>query len=265
MEPNASTCSPSPGSNRTRRIRLRNSTARIWAPSSLSVKYAWPEPYTLKLLISPSTQTVGKPSSSAAASRRDSSETLQIVRSLRLADGVLTRQSARGLAFGRGQRVLQEHRHGEQADAAGDGRHAGRALLDGLEVDVAGELAGLQAIDAHVDHPRAVLHHVTRDHARTAGGHAQHVRATRVLGEVPCARVAHRHGRMAREQQLGERLAHQARASDDDGFGALELHAVVIEDPETAGGSAWHGAALAGEEASEVRGMQAVDVLLRID
>src|SRR5262249_12458639 len=265
MEPNASTCSPSPGSNRMRRIRLRNSTARIWAPSSLSVKYAWPEPYTLKLLISPSTQTVGKRSSSATASRRDSSETLQIVRSLRLADGVLTRRSARGLPFGRGQRVLQEHRDGEQAAAAGNGRHAGRALLDRLEVDVAGELAGGQAIDADVDHPRAVLHHATRDHARTAGGHAQHVGATRVLGEVARARVAHRHGRVAREPQLGGRLAPQARAPDDDGLGALELDPVVIEDLETAGGRARHGAALPRQEASEIRGMQAVDVLLGID
>ena len=36
--PNARTCSPSAGSKRIRRARLRKSTARTWASSSFSVK-----------------------------------------------------------------------------------------------------------------------------------------------------------------------------------------------------------------------------------
>src|SRR5215510_2983251 len=99
MAPKATTCRPSFGSKRTRRMRVRNSTQRSCAPSSLSVKYAWPEPYTLKLETSPSTHTAGKRSSITALSCCDSAETVKTVR------------SATDLA-GRGEQGVA-HQHGD--------------------------------------------------------------------------------------------------------------------------------------------------------
>ena len=47
--------------------------------------------------------------------------------------------------------------------------------------------------------------------------------------QVARARVADRHRRVGAEQQLGHRLAEQVRAPDDDGLGALELDAGLLE------------------------------------
>ena len=74
--PKASTCMPSSSSKRTRRPRPLNSTAEIWAPSSLRVKYAWPEPGVRRFEISPSTHIMGNPSSSVVLIDAVSSETV---------------------------------------------------------------------------------------------------------------------------------------------------------------------------------------------
>ena len=134
----------------------------------------------------------------------------------------------------------------------GTGVIAAATADDGIEVDVAGQLAGVEAVDADVDHPRARLHHVAGHHARPAGRHAQDVGAPRVAGEIAGPRVAHRDRGVAREQQLGERLADQARAADHHRLGAFQLGAVVIEDLQAARRGARHGGRRAGQQPAEI-------------
>ncbi len=84
-------------------------------------------------------------------------------------------------------------------------------------------------------------------------------------GEVARARVAHGHRGVAREQQLRQRLAHQARAPDHDGLGAFDGDAVVVEDLDASAGRARHHGRLAREQITQAHGVQAVDVLGRRD
>ncbi len=185
----------------------------------------------------------------------DSAETVRTARSG-------TRISDRRRPGGGGEQGVA-HQHGDrhEADAARHRRDRGGHRLDGVEVHVAGQLAGVEAVDADVDHPRARLDHVAGDHARPAGRHAQDVGAPRVAGEIAGARVTHRDRGVAREQELGERLADQARASDHHRLGTFQLRAVVVEDLDAAGRRARHGGRRAGQQPAEVLGMQTVGVL----
>ena len=63
----------------------------------------------------------------------------------------------------------------------------------------------------------------------------EHVGAAADAGQVARARVAHRDGRVAREQHLRDRLADEVGAPDDDRLGALELDAVAVEQLHAAG------------------------------
>src|SRR6202795_4919723 len=111
--------------------------------------------------ISPSTHTAGNASSSAALSRTVSSETVKTRRSASLIRG-----SCWELARGREEGVLHEHGHGHEADAARHGGDGARPLRDGVEIHVAGQLAGVQAVDPDVDDDRALLDHVAGDESR---------------------------------------------------------------------------------------------------
>src|SRR6266851_982001 len=107
------------------------------------------------------------------------------------------------LAGGGAVGVAHEHRDGHGADAArdrGDGASLGGHRV---EVHVAGDLAGGQAVDADVDDHHALADHVAGDDARLPRRHAQDVGAPAVPGQVARARVAHGHGGVAREEQLG--------------------------------------------------------------
>jgi hypothetical protein len=59
--------SPSRGVKPANWARPRNITARTWAPSSLRVKYQWPEAARVKLEISPAIQVRGNERSSRRA------------------------------------------------------------------------------------------------------------------------------------------------------------------------------------------------------
>src|SRR5215510_15856732 len=115
------------------------------------------------------------------------------------------------LAGGAAQRVLHEHGDGHGADAAGHGGNGAHPRGGGLEVHVARELARVQAVHPDVDDHRAFLDHVARDEARAARSHTENVRAAAMRREIAGARVAHGHGGIAREEELGERLAYEPR------------------------------------------------------
>jgi hypothetical protein len=88
---------PSFGLKRTSRASLRQTTAAIWALSSFSEKYQWPELASLRFEISPSTQTSKSSVSRIPWMRSVSSETL----SARRGSGLLGAAGGRAVrAFG---------------------------------------------------------------------------------------------------------------------------------------------------------------------
>ena len=103
-----------------------------------------------------------------------------------------------------------------------------RALGRGVEVDVADQPV-VGAVDADVDHRRALLDPVALHHPRAPDRGDEHVGAAAHVGQVARARVADGHGRVAREQHLRDRLADEVRAADHDRLGALQLDAVAVE------------------------------------
>ena len=64
---------------------------------------------------------------------------------------------------------------------SGDGRQIGGHLGPGIDV---ADDAGIGAVDPDVDHGRAVLDHVGRDHTGDADGRDEDVRVERVAGEI---------------------------------------------------------------------------------
>src|SRR5215475_10345334 len=154
---------------------------------------------------------MGKPSSSVALMEAVSSDTVYTRRSLSLTTTFLDAALRSGpschaqLAGGGAPRVLHEHGHGH-------GPHATRYRRDGpgarrhrVEVDVARELARVEAVHPDVDDHGAFLDHVAGDEARPPCRHAENVGAPAMRREVPSACVAHGDGGVAREEELRER------------------------------------------------------------
>src|SRR5262249_18730263 len=100
------------------------------------------------------------------------------------------------------------------------------------------------------------LDHVARDEARPARGDAENVRAATMRSQITRARVAHGYGSVAREEELGEWLAHEPRPAHHHCLRPLDGDAVVVEDLETAGGRARHRGRLAPEEIAQAHRMQ---------
>ena len=84
-------------------------------------------------------------------------------------------------------------------------------------------------------------------------------------GEVARAGVADRHRRVAVQEEQRGRLADDVAAADHDRVRALELDAVLVEQREHAERCSRHVRRRAGEQQPGVDGMEAVDVLDRID
>src|SRR4051794_10718772 len=168
------------------------------------------------------------------------------------------------LETGRLDRVHEQHRDRHRAHAARHGRDRGGLLHNGVEVDVAHE-AVVGAIDADVDHHRPFPNHLGGHDLPTPDGSDQYVGAAAHLSQVARARVTHRHGRIACEQQRGKRSPNQLRAAEHDRFRAPQLDAIRIEQLDDAGRRAGHEALAVLDEAPGVRSREAVDVLERID
>jgi hypothetical protein len=135
------------------------------------------------------------------------------------------------------QGVAQEHRDRHRADAAGHRRDQPRAGGGRVELDVADQ-ARVGAVDADVDHHRAVLHPIAPDELGAADRGDEDIGPSADPGEVVGARVAHRYRRVGGEQQRRDRLADEVRAPDDDRLGALERDIVTAQELHHARGRA---------------------------
>ena len=114
----------------------------------------------------------------------------------------------------------------------GHRRHRAGPAHDGLGVDVAHERCRSRPASSRRRSPPRPARRAPR-RASAAGRPPRPGRPPRLVraGQVHRARVADRHGRVAREQQHRDRLADHQAAPDDDRAPAGQLDAVVVEQP----------------------------------
>ena len=159
--------------------------------------------------------------------------------------------------------LLQQHRDRHRPDAAGDRRDQPGALGRRTSKSTSPTRPLVGAVDPDVDHRRARLDPLARDHARAADGGDEHVGAAADLAEVAGARVADGHGGVGGQQQRGERAADEVRAPDHDRLGALQRDVVAAQQLHHARRSAGTQPGPALREQARRDRRQAVDVLAR--
>ena len=120
-------------------------------------------------------------------------------------------------------------------------------------------------MDADVDHRRAGAHVVGVDQTAHAGGRDQDVRVTTHPDEVAGAPVAAGHSRVALQQHLRERPAHQLGAAHDDHVGATDVDVIAVEQLDHAERRARVEPGNVAREPAGAQDREAVDVLVRVD
>ena len=124
-------------------------------------------------------------------------------------------------------------------------------------------------VGAHVYDHRALLHHVRRDEAGLPYGNDEDVRRRRDLRQVPRPGVDHGHGRVGTDALLdhhgGHGLAYDVAPSDDHHVLPSRLDARPHQHLLDAGGRGGEEVGVAYEHPADVPGMEAVDVLRRVD
>ncbi|KAF1858236.1 hypothetical protein Lal_00014736 [Lupinus albus] len=130
-----------------------------------------------------------------------------------------------GDAFGRLQRILQQHRDGHRPHATRHRRDVAGDFLDAVEVDVAAQLALVVAVDAHVDDDGARLDHVAGQRVAAADGGHDDVRLAGVVAQVRRTAMADGDGGVLLQEQQRHRLADRVAAADDDGVLAAQVDA----------------------------------------
>ena len=169
------------------------------------------------------------------------------------------------LRFGCLYYILHQHGDGEKSDTARHGRDRPRDSRCGVKVHVADELLRRDAVDADVDHRRALLHHVRCDKARPPDRSDEDVRRARDRGKVLRARVTDRHGCVAFEKEMRHGFSDDVAAANDDGVRPLDGDARVVEHTDAARRCAGAQSRCAEHQMSDVDGMEAVHVLARVD
>ena len=128
---------------------------------------------------------------------------------------------------------------------------------------IAGELAAGQAIDADIDHHRAVFHHVRRDHIRLARRDDQDIRLACDRTEVAGLGGADRDGRAAIDQHQRHRLAGDIAAADDHGVLTFDGNVVMLQHLHYAVGRAGLKGRFADDQSPKVGMMKPIDIFLR--
>ena len=160
--------------------------------------------------------------------------------------------------------MSEEEGIGERPDAAGDGRDRGRNLTRRREVNVADEMA-VDHVDAHIDDHGAWLEHVAGDETGVPGGHDDDVGEPGMGREIPRPRVADRDRGAGLGEHERDGHADNRGAADHDGLCPYNRGAGSFQDFERSVRSGGNEALEPEPEQPSVEGMDAIDVLGRVD
>ena len=165
--------------------------------------------------------------------------------------------------------VLQEAGDGHRTDAAGDGGD-GTGDFDGFVIgDIADEFAFAvgagDAVDTDVDNNGAGLNPAAFDELWAANGCDQDIGAAADGFEVTGAGVGDGDGAVFLDKELRHRFANDVGTADDDSIKAFEAWHDRLGEDDGTGGGAGDEAAFADRQASDVHGMEAVDILVGVD
>lgn len=180
---------------------------------------------------------------------------------------------AKSLFLGGFDGVSEEEGDGDGSNPAGDGGDLSGDVDGFVESDVAdGAGFGLavgagfgDAVDADVDDQGAGSDVFGADEARFADGDNEDFGPAGVFGEVAGGDVASGNGGHLLKEKQGYRPADDGPLSDDDGFRPADGDAAVLDDLGDGECGTGGDDGLAVEDESDVGGVDAFDVFVRID
>ena len=140
-----------------------------------------------------------------------------------------------------------------------------RARSRRLVLDVAHELAALEAVHPDVDDDGALLHPRPLHQLGLPDGSHQDVGARDLAGQVDGSRVSDRDGGVRLEEHHRHRLTDDVGAADDEGPQALRIATRRGQEPHDAGRRAGPRSRESDRERAHVVRVEAVRVLARID
>ena len=134
-----------------------------------------------------------------------------------------------------------------------------------LELHIPDDAAIGQAVDAHVDHHGAGAHHLRDDQARNTRRHHQNIGEHGEHAQIAGFLVADAHRRFLLHQHQRHGLADDVAGADDDDIAALDRDVLVLEDLLYAIRRAGRKHRVAGDQATDVVEVEAVDILVKVD
>src|ERR1700687_3320634 len=165
----------------------------------------------------------------------------------------------------RDDRVLHQHGDGHRPHTARNGRDERGAFLGGGELDVSDEATAVGPVDADVDHHTTRPNPVAADHLGAPDGGDQHTCTPYLVREVARARMTHRQRRVTLQEHEGHGLTDERAAPSDHGARAFQFDAGAVDEPHDAQGRARPHTLAALDQTRLAEGVQAVNVLRRID
>src|SRR2546428_2256230 len=161
--------------------------------------------------------------------------------------------------------ILEQERNRHRSDAARHRRDPARHVVDGVEIDVAGQRPVAEAVDAHVDDAGARFDHRRGDEFRPPDGGNEDVGFAGQLVQLHGLRMADGDGGVVLQEEQRERPADDAGAPDHHRMTAGKRDAGVLDEPHHGGRRAGHELRLPGDEGAEVLEMETVDIFRRRD
>jgi len=144
------------------------------------------------------------------------------------------------MAFGRVDRVRQEHGDGEGSDSSGYGRVGGSNFGGRGGIDIANEpaFAGMKTIHTDVDYGSSRFDEIGGDERWTTDGGYQNIGAAGLFGQVRRLRMTDGDGGVGVKQEQRHRFAHDVATSNDDGVFAGHGDLITAQQFHDAGGRA---------------------------
>lgn len=171
---------------------------------------------------------------------------------------------------------MQEQGDGHEADTAGDGGDGGAFGSHGIKIDITDQAVAFfagrifDAVNADIDHGGVLPDHIGGDKGGFPDGGDENIGGAGNGGKIPCAGVADGdggvgEGRFSEEEESGGFADDKGATENDDmaPFGGDPVPAEHFDD--TGGGTGDESAGILLDEAAEVGGGKAVDILMRGD
>src|SRR5581483_9252692 len=167
--------------------------------------------------------------------------------------------------FRGGNRVLEQHRNGHGTHASRDWGDEGSLGCNSFEIDIPGDPAIGQAVDADIDDHRAGLDHLGQDQPRPAGRHNENIGEYGELRQIARLCMTDAYRRIPLHQHQGHWLADDVAGPNHDDVLAFDFDPLVLEQLDDSVGRTGRKNGVADYESADVVQVKAIDIFLDRD